>query len=250
VTGSVLSGFSVVAAGDIEVQEVVQAALVSAEGAIVVGQGIKGEGKAIIRSGKDIVAPFAELATLLAMGDVRLKSGCLRCQVKCAGMLLLESEKGNLMGGRVRARMGAAVQNLGSPSGSSTEVSFGQDYILKDKIEVEEKEIQRLRARVAEIDLAMKRLEKRGAQEAKALGAARVEKRDTLRLIEQRKLRLISLHDKFDEHISSEVVVRGTLYPGVVVESHGRRFEPKTEMHNVCLYFDPVKGRILERLAI
>ena len=46
-----------------------------------------------------------------------------------------------------------------------------------------------------------------------------------MKLIEQRKLRLITLRDKYDEHVPSEVVVRGTLYPGAVLESHGRRYE-------------------------
>ncbi|HTP58724.1 MAG TPA: flagellar assembly protein A, partial [Spirochaetia bacterium] len=130
VNGTVQPGFRVIAAGDIEVQETVDASMLSSEGSILIGQGIKGEGKAILRAKKDISSPFAEQAILIATESIRLKGACLRCQVKCNGKLLLDSEKGNLVGGEVRARRGMAVQNLGSPTGVPTLVLFGQDYML------------------------------------------------------------------------------------------------------------------------
>ena len=67
VNGTVQPGFRILAAGDIEVDETVDAALLSSEGSILIGQGIKGEGKAIVRSKKDITALFAEQAMLLAV---------------------------------------------------------------------------------------------------------------------------------------------------------------------------------------
>jgi hypothetical protein len=110
VTGSVQSGFRLIAAGDIEVAETVDAAILSSEGSILVGQGVKGEGRAILRAKKDITAPFAEQAVLLAVGDVKLKGACLRCQVKCNGKLFLESEKGSLVGGEVRGQIVATAR--------------------------------------------------------------------------------------------------------------------------------------------
>ena len=69
-----------------------------------------------------------------------------------------------------------------------------------------------------------------------------------MKLIEQRKMRLITLRDRYDEHVPSEVVVRGTLYPGAVLESHGRRYETRTEKKMISLHFDPVQGRIVEKV--
>ena len=68
VNGCVQPGFRVIAAGDIEVEETVDAALLSSEGSILIGQGIKGEGKAILRAKKDIASPFAEQAILHRRG--------------------------------------------------------------------------------------------------------------------------------------------------------------------------------------
>ncbi len=199
---------------------------------------------------------FAEQSALLAIGDVHLRGPCVRCQVKCNGRLLLDSEKGTLVGGEVRASRGAEVQNIGSPGGVATIVSFGQDFLVKDQIEREEREVAALTQKVAELDAEMFVLEKRAAvtaaaagpvsaqsQAAAMLGRSRAQKLQAMKLIEQRKLRLITLRDRYDEHVASEIVVRGTLYPGVVLESHGRRWETRTEKKMITLQFDPTQGQ-------
>jgi uncharacterized protein (DUF342 family) len=260
VGGTIRSGFTVVAGGILEVGEAVEGALLSAAGSISIAQGIKGEGKAILRSQKDILSMFAEQSALLAIGDVHLRGPCVRCQVKCNGRLLLDSEKGTLVGGQVRASRGAEVQNIGSPGGVATVVIFGQDFLVKDQIEREEREVAALTQKVAELDAEMSVLEKRAAATASAagtvgarsmdaasLGRARAQKLQAMKLIEQRKIRLISLRDRYDEHVASEIVVRGTLYPGVVLESHGRRWETRTEKKMITLHFDPAQGRIVEK---
>ena len=81
-----------------------------------------------------------------------------------------------------------------------------------------------------------------------ALAQARAEKAQSLKAIELRKKRLITLHDSFDVHTPSEVVVRGTLYPGVVIECHGRRWETTTEKNMITLRFDQAQGKIVPKI--
>ena len=251
--GGVRSGFTVVAGGLLEVGGTVEAALLSADGSITVGLGIKGEGRAILRSKRDIGGMFAEQSVLLAIGDVHLRGPCVRCQVKCNGKLRLDSEKGSLFGGEVRASRGVEAQNIGSAGGVRTVISFGQDYLVKDRIEREEREVARLQKQVADLDARMFVLEKQaraaaGSPAAALLAAARAEKVRAMKLIETRKMRLIALRDRYDEHVPSEVVVRGTLFPGAVVESHGRRYETRTEKKRIRLQFDPARGKIVEKV--
>lgn len=271
VTGSIRSGFTVIAGGVLEVGEGVGGALLSSAGTITVVEGIKGEGKAILRAGKDIESGFAEQSVLLAVGDVHLRGPCVRCQVKCNGKLYLDSEKGSLVGGEVRATRGVVAQNIGSPGGTHTVVSFGQDFLVRDQIEREEQQVAVLAKKITDLDAAMLTLQKRARQAAgviagtqtqnsaqqiaasssrdlEALARARSQKLTCMKVMEQRKLRLIGLRDKFDEHVASEVIVRGTLYPGAVLECHGRRYEVKTEKKMITLRFDPTQGRIVEKL--
>ena len=249
VTGSVLSGFTLVSGDDAVIEEIVQAAFVSSDGSIWVGHGIKGEGKAVLRARGNIMASFAEQAVLISMGDIRLNHGCIRCQVKCSGKLILESEKGVLMGGKVKAKLGANVYNLGSAGGARTEVSFGQDYAVQDQIERELKELDIVKHRIADLDAEMKKLDRGGPAARRALEEARISKLRDLKEVEQRNMRVIGLRDKLEEHFASEVVIRGTMFPGAVVESHGRLFSVKEERTRIALYFDPKSGRILEKPA-
>jgi len=272
VTGSIRSGFTVIAEGVLEVGEGVEGALLSSGGTITVVEGVKGESKAILRAGKDIESSFAEQSVLLAVGDVHLRGACVRCQVKCNGRLLLDSEKGSLVGGEVRASRGVVAQNIGSPGGTHTVVSFGQDFLVRDQIEREEQQVAVLAKKITDLDAAMLILQKRARQaaggiagtqtqnsaqpntasarqrDAEALARARSQKLTCMKVMEQRKLRLIGLRDKFDEHVPSEVLVRGTLYPGAVLECHGRRYEVRTEKKMITLRFDPMQGRIVEKL--
>ena len=247
VMGAVQTGFSVLAGGNILVEELVQGALMSTDESITAQKGIKGEGKAILRAKKGISAYFAEQATLLCVGDIRITNSALRCQIKCNGRLTLESERGHLLGGQVRVRHGLEVMDLGSGRGIRTEIFFGQDYLVRDRIELEKREIAKLKEKLAELDQEMKHLEKAVRPDQAALEKLRLEKLYTLRSLEKRTHRIFALQERFEEHFPSEIVVRGTAYPGVVLESHGRRAELKTEKKEKVFLFNPQNGKIEEK---
>ncbi len=247
VRGSVLSGFIVEAGDDVLVENTVQAAAISAEGGITIRQGVKGEGKARLSAERSISALFAEQAAVRAGGDVRIRNACVRCQLRCNGRLTLETEKGNLIGGKAQARRGLAVQNLGSPSGTHTEVSFGQDYLLLEKIEQAQAEGRRLAAQVVELRQRVHQLERPGA-DRQALTLAVAERHEAQQLAEKSAQGLAALQEQFKRDFPAEVVVRGVLYPGVVIESHGYTYAPNVEKHRITLRYDPKSRQIVEKL--
>ena len=243
VAGGIKPGFAVIGGGDVAIGGVVEAALVSSGGKVVIAQGIVGAGKGVVRARRGIDLSYVEQATLLAVEDIRVKNGCLQCQVKTNGKLRLMGEKGNLVGGVCRARSGVEATNVGSERGSRTEISFGQDYLIKDQIESIEREIDKVKGLLTEIDRKMQAMERSGAN----LDAARAEKVRVMKHIEKQGLKLFTLREKFEEHNESEVRVRGSVYPGVVMESHGRYFEVKQKKSQVIFFFDREVGRIQEK---
>ncbi|MBN1685426.1 MAG: DUF342 domain-containing protein [Spirochaetales bacterium] len=245
VTGNVLPGFFVVATGDIKIAAGVEAALASSEKSVHVSQGIIGGGKAAVRARENITAGFAEHVILMAVQDITLKNACLQCTVKCNGKLTLAGEKGHLMGGETKARYGIEVTNLGSRNGVKTSVSFGQDYLIGDRIELEEKELEKLKETAVRTDLKIRQAEREGGVEELKKGRAR--KLQLLKSIERRTERLFWLREKFEQHFEGEVAVRGTAFPGVTLESHGRLFEVAREMGKVVFYFNREKGIIENR---
>ncbi|ADN01012.1 flagellar assembly protein A [Spirochaeta thermophila] len=242
VKGSVRSGFYVITTGSILVEEGVEAALLSAGKSVIIKQGIKGGGKAVVRAKEDISARFAEHTRLLAVGDIHLGTACYRSLVKCNGRLLVGPEKGVLLGGKVKSRLGVEVGTLGSEKGLRTEVSFGQDYLIEDQIEIEEQEITKLKQQIVQLDNEIQRLARNGNPGKRQELHAR--KFRLLKIMEKRSFRLFTLRERFEQHFESSIIVHGTIHPGVVIESHGRIHEIRSPQRAVRITFDPQSGRI------
>ncbi|HAP43685.1 MAG: hypothetical protein A2087_03475 [Spirochaetes bacterium GWD1_61_31] len=242
ISGSIVNGFAIIAGGDVFIGGSVEAALVSSDGAVRITEGVKGAKKGTVRARKTIDASFAEQAILLSVDNISLKSSALLCNIKTNGKVLLQGERGHLVGGLCRARNGVEAQNLGSDKGIKTQVSFGQDYLMHDLIETEEREIDKLRALLLQTDRKLNDLQKIGGNPDQT----HQEKVKLLKLLEKRGIRLIELREKFDEYHPGDIVVRGTIYPGVILESHNRFHEIRTAKSRVCFSFDPQLGRILE----
>jgi uncharacterized protein (DUF342 family) len=240
--GKVEPGFSVVGR-NVLVVGLSEAALVSAGGRAVMAGGVKGAGKGVVRARTTIEAAFVEAAVLLAVEDIKVQLGCAGCSIKTNGMLLVSGETGKLAGGLCRARRGVNVQELGSAKGLRTEISFGQDYLLKDQIEAVQADIEKIRAALKRADIKIRE----AANNPAALGKAGAEKVGLLKKLEQLTLRIFTLREKFEEHHESEVTVRGAVYPGVVMESHGRYYEINRPREAAVFYFDRETGRIKER---
>jgi uncharacterized protein (DUF342 family) len=243
IAGTVLSGYTVISGGDILIGGSVEAALVSADGLIKIVEGIKGAKRGTIRARKTLEASFAEQAIVLAVDDIVFKSSALLCNVKTNGKLVLQGERGALIGGLCRVRKGAEIQTLGSENGARTQISFGQDYLIMDAIEAEEREIEKVKAMILQADRSMRQLESEGA----SLDKIRQDKLKLIKLLEKRSLRIFEMREKFEEHFPAEIQVRGTVYPGVIIESHNRFHEVRQKKQKVVFTFDSQLGRIVDR---
>lgn len=247
IKGSVIDGFTVVSGESIIVQETVQSSLLSAEDDISVLQGVKGGGKAILRAKRNIEVGFAEQTHLLCSGDIRIQNSALRCSMKCNGKLIMESEKGHIIGGFVRTRHGLEARNIGSTRGIPTNISFGQDYLVRDQIELEENSIGKLKNEVSRIDSDLKQLERSAFVDEGRQKKLRKEKLHHLQVMEKRSHRLFNLRERFEQHFPSEITVKETVFPGVILESHGRTYEILTPQKQVIFFFNPKTGRIEEK---
>ncbi len=245
ISGSVRAGFFVMAQGEIRVGEGVESSLLSSDEDILVNHGVRGAGKAVLRTKKNLRIGFAEQATLLAVGDILVGSACMHARVKCNGRLAMPGEKGNLIGGTIQCRDGVDAANVGSERGVKTRISFGQNYLISDQMDVEVKEIEKLKAGIIRLDGLIRKAENHPA--APELTALYHEKSRLLRIMERRNVRLFTLRERFEEHFESEVRVRGTIYPGTTLESHGRMLEISAPKKRVSYVFNTTVGRIEER---
>ena len=247
ISGNALPGCAIIAGSHVIVDGIAEGALISAGGKAVVALGFKGDGKGIIRARAGIESAFSERASVMAVGDIKLKKGSILSTIKTNGKLFITAENGKLSGGVCQARHGIDVANMGSEKGLRTEISFGQDYLIKDQIGVCEEEIAKVRRALSGVEEKIKT----ALQNKLPLGDnVKKEKIQLVKLLEQINLKVFTLREKFEEHYESEIRIRGTVFPGVVIESHDRYYEVQQKRSRVIFYFDRESGRIKEKPLI
>ncbi|QQO08238.1 FapA family protein [Breznakiella homolactica] len=136
ITGNVEDGFSVKAAGNIEVHGTVEKAELDAEGDIIVHQGITGKSGGMVRAGRSIWARFIENGIVEAGNMVVVSDGIVNSQVDANKRIICQGKRANIVGGRLRASEEINAKVIGSPmSGTETICEVGYDPKEKEKLD-------------------------------------------------------------------------------------------------------------------
>jgi uncharacterized protein (DUF342 family) len=136
VKGQIEDGFSVKAAGNIEVNGTVAKADLDAEGDIIIHQGINGKGGGHIHAGKSIWARFIENANVEAGNMVVVSDGIINSQVNAYSRIVCRGKRAAIMGGRLRACEEINAKVFGNPTtGTETICEVGFDPKSKQELE-------------------------------------------------------------------------------------------------------------------
>jgi len=136
ITGNVEEGFSVKAAGNIEIKGTVSRAELDAEGDIIIYQGVNGKGGGRIRAGKSLVSKFIENANVEVGINVVVSDGIINSQVDAIKSIFCQGKRAAIMGGRLRAGEEINAKVLGnSTSGTETICEVGFDPHSKIELE-------------------------------------------------------------------------------------------------------------------
>lgn len=242
VKGSVQSQVMVKAGEHIKVAEVVESALLSAEGNIEIGKGVKGNKKAAIHCQRALRLGYAEETSLMAVEGIEVQKALLHCNIKC-NALLKTSPQGKIIGGLIKSKEGLETGTIGSDRGAPTLISFGQDYLVEDQIAQTERDIEKIQGQLLKIDSIIQKIQDNGGKN-EVLLEAREKKRKALKMIEKKNLKIFLLREKFEMHYESSIVVRDRVFPGTVFESHGRKLELKETLKSVRVFFDQNTGKV------
>jgi len=247
ITGNVLSGGMVMGASHVTVDGYAEEALISSGGKATITMGFKGGGRGVLRARAGISAAFVERAQAVSLGDIQLNKGSILSNIRTNGKLVITAENGKLSGGVCQTRLGIDAADIGSEKGVRTEISFGQDYFIKELIAACEEEIVKVKTALSELEEKITELRKKKESLPEDL---KIEKIRLVKLSEQENLKIFNLREKFEEHSESEIRCRGTVFPGVVIESHNRYYEVQQKRSQVVFYFDRESGRIKEKPLI
>jgi hypothetical protein len=153
ISGSVLSGFSVVATGNIIVHGMIEAnAKVTAGGDLQVFKGIIGTNEAPesgeVKAFGNIQAQYAENAYLVAEGDILLRSA-MNCQIRTNGRLIVDKA---LFGGESVAFKSITAGEIGNIVGISTTLRAGISHSTFNRLNLMIKIVDDLKNQLEKVE--------------------------------------------------------------------------------------------------
>jgi uncharacterized protein (DUF342 family) len=159
VKGNVEDGFSVKAAGNIEVMGSVGKCELDAEGDIIVHQGILGKNSGRVRAGSNIMAKFIEHAKVEAENSIIVSDGIIHSSVDANRRIICQGKRASIVGGKVRATEEINAKTFGSVAGTETILEVGYDPKRKEQLTVLGGKKETIEKQLEEIERNIKTLE-------------------------------------------------------------------------------------------
>ena len=159
VKGNVEDGFSVKAAGNIEVMGSVGKCELDAEGDIIVHQGVLGKNSGRVRAGRNIMAKFIEHARVEAENSVIVSDGIIHSLVDANRRIICQGKRASIVGGKIRATEEINAKTFGSVAGTETILEVGFDPKRKEQLALNSQKKETIEKQLEEIERNIKTLE-------------------------------------------------------------------------------------------
>jgi uncharacterized protein len=247
VKGNVEDGFSVDAAGNIEISGTVGNGRINAGGDIVVQQGIYGKEEGYITCQKSLFAKFIQAEKIQVEDSVVVSDSIMNSEVTAMKNIILNGKKAQITGGHLFATEEIAAKNIGSPGGGAeTILEVGFDPRAKQRLDELQGKQSDLVKELENIELDISTLE----NQKKIRRTLPKDKEDNLVKLKQRQQEIntesAEMTDeigKLQQHLRELKVVgkvkaSGTVYAGVKIYVRDVLDEVHNEVSSVTFYFE------------
>lgn len=235
VKGNVCENFSVKTDGNVFVSGVVEGAVIEAGGNIIIARGMHGQNKGRLKAGGNVIAKFISAAEVEAAGFVEAEQ-FVNAKVSAGTNINADAGKGLITGGKVVAKGMINARNIGSPMGAATIVEIGTDVESK-------KRLAELQKSVGEKSKTIPQMKKVLEDTTKKLKAGVKLTQDQIKNARMLQVTLADSQAKIQEELKeierldkllknegpTQIVLRGTMYQGVVVSISGATMTVKKE---------------------
>jgi uncharacterized protein (DUF342 family) len=252
VKGSVEDGFSIKAAGDIEIMGSVGKCLLDAEGDVHIKQGCMGKLGGNIKAGGSVWAKFLEQINVTAGKNVFVQDGIMHCQVDATEKVVCFGKRATIVGGRIRAGEVVNTKTLGSVSFTETIVEVGVDpksrqrlfEVDKEKSEVE-LSLEKLNANITTLQ-SQKKVRRNFGEEKEELLSKMLASREEL------TIRLNEITEEMNELKSylkllktiGKISVSKDVFPGTRIAIKDTYYDVTNEFKYVTFVLDSGRIRI------
>lgn len=241
VKGNVNSGFVIKATGDIIVEGVVEGASLETQGQIIIKRGVHGMHKANIKAGTNIMAKFIENATIVAGGYVEAEI-IMNSDVSANSFIRISGKKGLINGGVLRAGSAIEAENIGTEMGTYTKLEVGIDPSLKKRyaelgkeVAKRSKELEDTKVIVNNYGAILKRGEVLPKDKLMYVQKMALSCKKQQEELEPLRSEMRDIHLQMIASDSSYVLVKKSIYPGVVIAISDLECNVK-DKNNHCKY--------------
>ena len=242
VLGSIKPGFTVNAAGDVEVYKTVEGGFIKAGENIMVKGGVLGQGSGQLAAGDSIYARFFENANIKAGVTVEAGEAIMHSVVQAGRRITVRGKKGKIIGGLCFAGEDIEARVIGSPLAAPTQLEIGISsqsindlkLLLKDETEISG-QLQKLDEMINIIN-GVKEPDKSlvlMGRDPTSLITTKQNLLEKLEMIRQEKNRI---QESFKLLEQGRVRVQECIYPGAVIRFGNLSYYVREEMRHVCFY--------------
>ena len=255
ITGDVKSGFRVKATGDVEVNGIVEDAIIESEGNVLLKMGFIGRGEGKISARGNVSARYCVNQHIVCQGDVNIGEYFMHSKVLAGGKLIVTEKKGLIVGGEYCALKGVEANILGNENFVHTSIIAGVDRETGNKIKEARTRLWKNAEHLKEINKILNKYSRRRLVK-KPLPPDRLELIDTLNKIKNKKLEIATKLGKelkeleSADNICEEATIKAynVIYPGVAITLCNRHVKVEDPLKSVAYRYSE-NGVVMESLS-
>lgn len=242
VLGSVRNGFSVNAAGNVEIMGRLEGGFINTGGNIVVKEGIVGQGRGNIKAVGSVYARFLENAYVEAGKDVLIGDSIVHSTVRAGGRIIVNGKKGKIVGGLCFAGLEIEAKVVGSMMEVATELEIGISSQDLNKLQFLSKKENEIREQLQKINSNFRSLYNvKGSDQRIILQGIDYDEQITTRehllhqleVLQEQKQKILA---KLRLPDRGKVKIKDCVFPGVTIKFGTICYTVRDETRYVCYY--------------
>ncbi|MEW6202151.1 MAG: FapA family protein [bacterium] len=240
--GGVQSDFIVSASDNVEITGNIEKAFIEAGGDVLVRGGLYGQQEGKIVAGGSVTIRSVESGIVEAGKNIIITQSSRYSTLLAGEDIILNNQKGTIVGGKTTAGRLVDVSNIGSPSFTETPVEVGINPKIKElqaKLETKVTEDKQQLEKVAQSIKALKEMQTHGplAPDKVELMKKLVPVAHQLRSsLETDTAKLNFVYEKLKTMQAGRLKVKGKTYPGVKIFTAGATMTIRKELNHSSFY--------------
>ncbi|HLA40675.1 MAG TPA: FapA family protein [Candidatus Glassbacteria bacterium] len=159
--GDLKGGFKVKAAGDVQIEGVVEDAEIEAGGKVLIKMGFIGRGAGRIQAKGDVSTRYCVGQTIVSDGDIYISDYVMNSQIQAGKSFYAVEKNGLIIGGEICALEGIEANVAGNENYAPTSLVVGTDKSSIDSLRLKRAEISRSEVQIRDINNLILKLNRR-----------------------------------------------------------------------------------------